>query len=267
MADLTSTVPGGAPAPADPIRPGLRARLSSLQGHETLRLPVGEIRDLVAALDAARVRLPASEPLEWKTSVPSPYPYSDAPVAVRIVACTHDIDASQVDRTDGCYTDVVGLLAEHDHATDVAAANAMGLAGDWDTDDVNEAVTNALHEYRGHRAALDSARADVERLRRELVAAETAREHYASAVGVLAAERDEARSEVERLREECNATAESAIETAGQRIAALAVCRDLEREAEHLRGQAGRVAWEKAQAVSGALTRIRKALGEETRRG
>ncbi len=44
----------------------------------------------------------------------------------------------------------------------------------------------------------DEARAEVERLRRELVDAETAREHYASAVGVLASERDQARAEVER---------------------------------------------------------------------
>ena len=51
---MTTSEPGGARVPADPPRPGLRARLSSLQGHDTLCLPVGEIRDLVAALDAAR---------------------------------------------------------------------------------------------------------------------------------------------------------------------------------------------------------------------
>lgn len=72
------------------------------------------------------------------------------------------------------------------------------------------------------------------------------------------------RAAVERLTEECNATADSAIEAGGQRIAALAVCRDLEREAEYLRGQAMCGSWAIGHKLSEATGRIRKALGETT---
>lgn len=113
----------------------------------------------------AAERLPATEPLEWKTSVPSPYPYPDLPIERRLVlAATGDDPDSLSGWGDDGYHEIRGLIGEVEHLMMVAAANAMGLVGDWDTDDVEAAVTEALHEHRGLRAALVEARAEVERL-------------------------------------------------------------------------------------------------------
>lgn len=94
----------------------------------------------------------------------SPYGYPDQPLPVRIVCAVADCEPGEIDRTDGDYEEVVGLLAEHDYANLLAIADVMGLEGDWGTDDVEEAVTEALHEYRRFREnAVPEAAADLRR--------------------------------------------------------------------------------------------------------
>jgi hypothetical protein len=85
------------------------------------------------------------------------YNYPEYPLPYRLIAAAVDCHPSEIDRTDGSYQEVIGLLAEHDHASLLALANAMSLEGDWGVDDVEEAVTNALHEYARLRAVADAA--------------------------------------------------------------------------------------------------------------
>jgi hypothetical protein len=86
------------------------------------------------------------------TAPVSEYEYESYPLVKRIVALAADVHPSEVDSTDGSYQDVEGLLAERDYAASLAIAETLGLTGDWETDDVTEAITEALHEYRELRA-------------------------------------------------------------------------------------------------------------------
>lgn len=89
-----------------------------------------------------------------------PFGYPELPIEKRLfLAANPDLDETAVqgwhrEDGDGCREEIIGLLADHDWRTEIAIANTMGLVGDWGTDDVNEAVTNALHEYRDLRARL-----------------------------------------------------------------------------------------------------------------
>lgn len=84
--------------------------------------------------------------------------YPGHPDADRMIAIAQDIDVAKVDRTGGVYDQVRTLLAERDHRNQLAAADAMGLRGDWDTDDVEEALTDAFAAYRAARSAIRTAR-------------------------------------------------------------------------------------------------------------
>lgn len=86
-----------------------------------------------------------------------PFDYPSLPIVQRLIAVAADLtedEARQLDETDGSYVEVAGILNDHDWHTELAIADALGLEGEWGTDDVNEAVTNALHEYRDQRAAI-----------------------------------------------------------------------------------------------------------------
>lgn len=90
-----------------------------------------------------------------------PYNYPGLPLIKRLIlAANPDLtpdDLHGVGEGDGMYDEAAGLLANHDWHIDLAIAEAMGLQGDWGVDDVNEAVTDALHEYRDLRARLEHA--------------------------------------------------------------------------------------------------------------
>lgn len=86
-----------------------------------------------------------------------PYDYPELPIEKRLFLAAHpDLGPDFLygwGEGDGAYDTIRGLLARESWLGDVAVANTMGLVGNWDVDDVNEAVTNALHEYRDLRAA------------------------------------------------------------------------------------------------------------------
>jgi hypothetical protein len=86
-----------------------------------------------------------------------PYDYPDLPIEKRLFLAAHsDLGPEFLygwGEGDGAYDTITGLLADDHWRNDIAIANTMGLVGDWGTDDVHEAVTNALHEYREMKAA------------------------------------------------------------------------------------------------------------------
>jgi hypothetical protein len=85
-----------------------------------------------------------------------PFNNPELPLVQRILlACWDDMDPEDVpgrEDGDGAYDEVSGLIGDHDWHINLAIADTMGLRGYWGTDDVDEAVTNALHEYRDLRA-------------------------------------------------------------------------------------------------------------------
>lgn len=85
------------------------------------------------------------------------------------------------------------------------------------------------------------------------------------AAWVLAVSFCTARAGMERLSAECNATADSLMKVAGQRIAALAVCNDLDREADaRTHPFTGSPLVPHREVARDAAARIRKALGATT---
>ncbi len=124
-----------------------------------------------------------------------------------------------------------------------------------------EAFTRGAVEYDA-TGALALFVAEYDRRGAALAAAASRNALNAGSAAEWVKQREKALAEVGRLREECNATADTVLELAAQRGAALADCRDLQREVELLRGQVG--AWDSAQAVWDAIGRIRKSLGGDT---
>ena len=90
----------------------------------------------------------AGDPAGERWTPDDPYDYPGWPLEQRIVAIVADIDVKQVDTSGGDYEEVVGLIANARWRELVLMADTMGLVGDWGVDDVEEAVINALHEYR-----------------------------------------------------------------------------------------------------------------------
>lgn len=84
--------------------------------------------------------------------VPDPYDHPGWPLVSRIVAIATDTAPTMPNETDGVDNAVTGLLADQSWRDHVAMADVMGLVGDWGTDDVVQAVTDALHEYPRLRA-------------------------------------------------------------------------------------------------------------------
>ncbi|MER7433151.1 hypothetical protein ABT341_00325 [Pseudonocardia alni] len=84
--------------------------------------------------------------------VPDAYDHPGWPLVSRIVAIATDTAPTMPNETDGVDNAVTGLLADQSWRDHVAMADVMGLVGDWGTDDVVQAVTDALHEYPRLRA-------------------------------------------------------------------------------------------------------------------
>lgn len=86
-----------------------------------------------------------------------PYDYPELPIEKRLFLAAHsDLEPEFLygwGDGDGAYDTITGLLADDRWRNDITIANTMGLVGDWGTDDVHEAVTNALHEYREMKVA------------------------------------------------------------------------------------------------------------------
>lgn len=91
-----------------------------------------------------------------------PYDYPELPIEKRLFLAAHsDLGPEFLygwGEGDGAYDTIRGLLADDQWRNEIAIANTMGLVGDWGTDDVHEAVTNALHEYRELKATPEAAR-------------------------------------------------------------------------------------------------------------
>lgn len=91
-----------------------------------------------------------------------PYDYPELPIEKRLFLAAHsDLGPEFLygwGEGDGAYDTITGLLADDSWRNEIAIANTMGLVGDWGKDDVNEAVTNALHEYRELKATPEADR-------------------------------------------------------------------------------------------------------------
>jgi hypothetical protein len=91
------------------------------------------------------------EAFDWYQH-PSPYPHLNPVRQMLTAAGWEEQEALRASDGDGSHDEVLALMIDHDYRTDLAIAHTMGLVGDWGTDDIHDAVTNALHEYRDFRA-------------------------------------------------------------------------------------------------------------------
>ena len=117
------------------------------RGGELVRLRAALARSAVARTEGQ----PDPDP-HGRYDVPDAYDHPGWPLVSRIVAIATDTDPTMPDETDGVDNAVTGLLADQSWRDHVAMADVMGLVGDWGTDDVVQAVTDALHEYPRLRA-------------------------------------------------------------------------------------------------------------------
>jgi hypothetical protein len=129
------------------------AREADQAEREQWRRTATERRGRIELLRAELAEARAARPAPTRPAGDDPYDHPGHSLVKRIIAIAADVDPSQVDPTDGSYEQITGLLSDDAWQVTVELADALGLEGDWQVDDVSVAVADELASYRERKTA------------------------------------------------------------------------------------------------------------------